>query len=640
MESTRPRYSRFSDIMPNKSQAAQSPVAIVDTNILMAIPQIDRFNWGVKAVQIYILYSVMDELCGLSRDKYDLEKAHDAQVAYEYLDALLKRTGPKGLPIRGDGSRLFFVAPLGEALEPLDTENVDHQQIAFAQSMLDANPQRFCAVITRDREMAELANLASTDVQVIVPGSFALEESLRLQFARRYDYWAEWQPEPETVVEQPEHDSRSRKQTAPLQRRPDPENRLQRTVRGFYSQIKSARHRAILSIAPLNARLALTAHLILLNARYKRRVVLVYVENVSAAEYWAAELRVRAHLPVEAVQVYGEEKAIDSFPRAVVCLHEQVENRFRGCAAGLREEGRQITLVVDGADLLAPENLAMLLFEDVQFVGFTRYKMIQNGNPAKAGLGEFFDQQSLLHYTFADAERDGWLRSFDLVRHPVIWQPEEAREYGHLNARFVRAYNAILKAFPALAQRDDFAVALREIRSAVSDPRLDNYLVLKARREEMAQIAHGKLDALMNLLASEGAQDGRSLVFDPSSLWVPVLHNLLERRKVRVATGRATTTREEWDLLWHRFEAGRLDVLLMTAVPPFGLIRANPSRLIITTPIAPFSQLVDAVDWALSHSHPHGRSPLKVHLPYLPGTPEEPALQALVDAVRGHKRKA
>jgi len=186
MESHRPLYPRASeDPAPGKLPRSTSPVIIVDTNILMAIPQIDRFDWGVKAVHIYVLYSVMDELCGLARDRLDLGKAQDAQVAYEYLDALLKRTGPKGVPIRGDGSRLFFVAPPAEALEPLDTANVDHQQIALAQSILDADPQRFCAVVTRDRAMAELANLASTDVQVIVPGNFALEESLRLQFTRR-----------------------------------------------------------------------------------------------------------------------------------------------------------------------------------------------------------------------------------------------------------------------------------------------------------------------------------------------------------------------------------------------------------------------------------------------------------------------
>lgn len=111
-----------------------TPIVIIDTNILMSIPRIHEFEWGLPAINIFILNSVVEELRGLKRERVDMEKSRKAQRAYDILDNLQKRTPSTGLPLRGEKDKLFFVEAPEEISSPLDPDSVDHHQIAFMHS--------------------------------------------------------------------------------------------------------------------------------------------------------------------------------------------------------------------------------------------------------------------------------------------------------------------------------------------------------------------------------------------------------------------------------------------------------------------------------------------------------------------------
>jgi hypothetical protein len=104
---------------------------------------------------------------------------------------------------------------------------------------------------------------------------------------------------------------------------------------------------------------------------------------------------------------------------------------------------------------------------------------------------------------------------------------------------------------------------------------------------------------------------------------------------LKVNTAAAETSYNDWEILWRNFDARKLDCLLLSVVPPFGLSRSHIHRLIITTPITALSTLTAAADWALSHAHSTDRYPLEIHMLHVPHTPEEQMLQDFADSVCG-----
>ncbi|MFH1636107.1 MAG: hypothetical protein ABIG63_19110, partial [Chloroflexota bacterium] len=177
---------------------------------------------------------------------------------------------------------------------------------------------------------------------------------------------------------------------------------------------------------------------------------------------------------------------------------------------------------------------------------------------------------------------------------------------------------------------------LQELLETVADSRTADLFRLRERREELAQIASAKLETMLALLAPDGGEAGQNLVYDPGGLWSPNLQKALSERGLKVETGAATTTtNDEWENLWRRFEAGKVNVLLFSTVPPFGLPRANIDRLIVTTPVMSLATLAAATDWALTHANPFIRHHVEIHLLYVPQTPEEQAMLDFADTVCG-----
>lgn len=507
---------------------------------------------------------------------------------------------------------------------------------------MSADPGRFCAIVTHDREMTTIASTAEPEVQVVSPAIHNIEESIRLQFSLRLDWWQRWRQklEQDLKVASSEEASTAPQSIKPVHKRRilvrDPEARLKRIISNFYGRVKANRHRVILSIAPLQARLALTVHLISMYKRTPRRVVMLFVESQTVAEWWTAEIRAKCELPANAVLLFRDHGLTrDQSCRVVIYRHDQIETRFKQHSARLSENQRLISVIVDSCDMLSPEQLAILLFEDHQFVGYTLYQLGHAQARGGRMLGHFFEQQSILSYSFADAEEDGWLRSFDLIRHPILWLPEEKEAYDKTNSSFIQAYNDVLKEYPSLSRGSDFWDTLQDLLDVVADARTANLFQLRERREEMAQIAHAKLEAVLSILTTNGDRRGCNLIYDPCGYWTPVLTKALSENKLVGEVVTTKTTYAEWENIWHRFEHNKLDVILFSSMPPFGLSRTNINRLIISTPITSLAALAAVTDWTLTHANPHSRNPVEIHLLYVPATPEEQAMLDFADSVCG-----
>jgi hypothetical protein len=613
------------------------PIAIIDTNIVMTLPRIHEHDWKLPLVDVYILRGVTNELDGLARDRTDADKARRAQRARDILSTLQKRAPSTGLLLRDGRVRLFFADAPQQICAPLQADSVDHQQIAFAHQCMREDPTRFCAIVTQDREMSGIAASACPPVQVVTSEN-ADWNRLLSQFLRKYEWWKQW-----TRVEQAAPPSAEAGQSIKPPRParptlPNPEVRLQRIARNFHRRLGAAHYRAILAIAPLQARLALTAHLLNVLKRAPRRVLLVFVETRAEADYWARELRARCELPPGAVFVFRETGLTrGETPRAIVYHYDQIESFFNQHAARLKSSDRILSVVVDGCDLLSPERLAILLFGADQFAGYTRHALRHAHARSGLLLSHFFEQQTIFSYTFADAEADGWLRSFDTICQPIAWRAEEERAYAEINAQYIRLHDQTIRTYPALSRATNFWTALEKVLETVADAETAEIFKLREQREAMAQRAQAKLDKILSLLtrSDDESERGYNLVYDPSGRWIPILQKELPLHGLKVNTAAAETSYNDWEILWRNFDARKLDCLLLSVVPPFGLPRSHIHRLIITTPITALSTLTAAADWALSHAHSTDRYPLEIHMLHVPHTPEEQMLQDFADSVCG-----
>ena len=402
--------------MSKRTELHQSyPAVVVDTSILMELPAAYRFDWGVQPITVYVLDAVIRELRGLAQDKKNVAKAAAAQRALSILDSLQKRPLSEGLSRSSTSGRVVFAKGPEVISPPLDPESVDHQQIALAQAHLT---EGFCAIVTRDREMADIAMCASPPVPVITaPSGGTMETAIRRQLARQIHWWNLSRcEEAEEQKARPVKPARQRSKTDRERRA----KRLERVISNLYGRVRSMRHRAVLSIAPLEARLALTAHLVRVLTQHKNRVVFLFTEDQASAVYWAGELRKRCELPSGAVRVFSERDLPRVHgTRVVVYRYAQIERRYNQHIARFADAGRRITAIVDGCDLLDPVWIATLLFGCDQFIGFTRYPIGHPQAAASRMLAAFFQQQIVATYTLADAEEDGWLRPFDLLPHPI-----------------------------------------------------------------------------------------------------------------------------------------------------------------------------------------------------------------------------
>jgi hypothetical protein len=608
---------------------APGPILILDTNILLDLPQIETVDWGIQPVTVYILDAVLEELRGLARERHDKKKARDAQRAAVALDRLQQRTPREGFALPEARGRLFFVSPPQAIKAPLDANSVDHQQIALAQSLLQENPGRFCVLITRDREMADIAGSAHPSIPAIVPGWNNLVNDVQRQLERKLHWWRSFHAESLPAGEgQPLKRARPRPKI-----QPDRQVYVQRTARRLYARIRSARHRAIVAIAPLEARLALSAQLATVLTARKQRVIFLFVADAATAAYWAGELRRRCQFPAGSILNFGDEPiARPGQIRIVLYRHDQIERRLDQHVARFRDAGRRVTAVVDACDLIDPVEIALLLFECDQFIGFTRHATSHAQAVSGRMLDAFFQEHTVAGYTFADAEQDRWLDSFDVIRRPVFLEADEEQLYIEINAEFIALHRKIENLYPELKRSRDFWQSLHRILERSVEYEAAHLFVLRERREAVAQLARRKLDVVTRLV-TETKSPARCLAFDHEQLWSKVLEPHLSRHGKCVVTIPRGANAETWEVAWRDFANGKIDCLLLSEVPPPGLGQSQISRLLLVSPLTPLAQLAAVTDWTLSHNA--GGAAVAVDLLYAVDTPEQHAMTEFADVCCG-----
>lgn len=603
----------------------QEHALIVDTNVLLALPQIDRVKWGVAGIDVFILRGVLDdELRGLMRGKNHTGRL--AKSAYEYLGNLERQMPAEGQPLP-EGGRLRIVDAPPELATPLDPASVDHQQIALAQRWRSGGANRFCALVTRDREMADIARLVPPTIPVIQPQPHEMEKT-RQQLARLVEWSLKFQSngkEREATI----------KEAQPAERAAEkPDERLRQQIHTYAERIRLSNYRAVLALSPLEIRLALTAFLVEKLAAGEKRTLFLFVPEQEDVRWWATLLWKQLGLPREAICVFGEETPRTGRTRVLLYHHDQVERRLPHHVARFRKAGRSITALVDGAELLDPAALAMILFYCRQFIGYTQLPLDHAQAAGGRMLDNFFNQQTVATYTFADAEHDGWLHPFDVIRHPVRLLDYEEEEYERLKGELVAQHARVLQDYPRLRQSSDFWRSLLQLLAQHVDDQAAGLFTRRERLENIAQDSRAKVAVVERLLAT-GTRPAHCLVLDADyeRFWSNTLQHSLGQQGYRVAVAERETPEETWQALWRDFAEGRTDCLVAPRVPPHNLAPTTIRRLILPTALAPLQVLAAMTDWTLSHVS--GGPPVSVDLLYTVDTPEQAAMIAFAGASFG-----
>ena len=457
-----------------------------------------------------------------------------------------------------------------------------------------------------------------------------MEAALREQFARKMEWFEKFRREEASETQSETVKPAQDRSVSEHERR---ERRLARVARHFYGRIRSMHHKAVLSIAPLEARIALTAHMVPILTQHKNRVIFLFTEDDSQASYWARQLRKRCELPSGAVRVFGEDGVSHVHgTRVVIYRHAQIERRYGQHAARFKDLGRRITTVVEGCDLLEPAWIAMLLFECDQFIGFTPYPIDHPQATAGRMLTSLFQQRVGATYTFADAERDGWLRSFDLHRHPIELTADERELYETTNEEFLALHSRLQREYPEISRTSDLWQCLRRLLVRVVDHEAARLFVLQEQREQLAQMASSKLDAALDLVRGVESP-ARCLILDFEKLWTKLLVKDLSEAGLAVEVFGESADELDGTNVWRDFEKGNMDCLILQRTPPQDYVGARINQVITMTPLTPLSSLAATVDWSLSHAV--GGPIMSVDLLYTANTPEQQAMADIADGCFG-----
>jgi len=602
---------------------------VVDTNILLDIPNIKELDWGVQSVKVFVLESVVGEIGKLSRKAEIQPLTKKAETAYKDIRNLQRQSAADGIELP-NGGRLYFAPVPKQMPEWFEPGNVDQQQIVFATNYLQENPGVFCAIVTMDRKMAEIAHFAHPDLQVIMPSGFKVaEDKIRESLRHQYGWHSRIRPHDN----QPAEDGSVKNGRPTPRTRPDPEARVDQVARSLYGRIRSTNHRAMLNVAPKELRIALTARLVSTLTNNKRRIVLLFVLDEQEAEYWVGELRKRCDLPAGAILVFGH----DHLPRVgqtrvVIYRHDQIERRMEQHASRFAQAERRLTAIVDGCDLLDPVGIAMLLFECDQFIGFTRLPPGHVQATSGRMVEVFFDEETIATYTFADAEEDGWLHPFDVLRRPVTLTDDALMAYEKTNDKFLKSHGRMSRKYPELQRSSEFWRALLRVLVQNVDLGAAELFKLQEEREAIAQMAPAKREKITEMIEQAGAP-ARCLIFDHEGLWSYVLKRHLADHGRTVSVITPGIDQAIWEERWRQFKDGRIDAFILQEVPPELLSLAAINRLILLSPLTPLATLAAMTDWSLSHSS--SGPAVCVDLLYTTGTPEQEAMMDFADTCCG-----
>lgn len=224
------------------------PAVLPDTNFLIDYPKIHKEAWQLRPLHLLISEVVTSELEGLSRSEYPL-LANNALQALNVTTALQQQVQKgKGTYQQGKVTVGFIPRPT-EIPRPLEAKTPDHQLIATARSFLTADPPQFCAILSNDRELCHIAEAMS--VITVIPSERGDHSRFHEELQRKYEWWEKLH-RPQPPLSPPPRPAR----------KPNADTRFERLVDRLYSQVRAARHRTILALAPLSARIALTARII------------------------------------------------------------------------------------------------------------------------------------------------------------------------------------------------------------------------------------------------------------------------------------------------------------------------------------------------------------------------------------------
>ena len=255
------------------------PAVLPDTNYLMEYPSLYQEEWLLKPVEILISETVCSELYGLSHNP-DLSRSQKARRALEEIEKLKGSiSGGVGEQI---GVKVIFVDRFTEIKPPLDAHKPDHQIIAQAQKMLSTKEPRFCAILSNDKELSDIAEALSVIVINRYNGP-RFHQELKRKFV-----W--WQKSHEASLTHSVGKLNPSDKPIIAQETSKREASLTKATKQLLRRMKAAGNEFALYIAPLQARIELAAQIITHIAKFKNRVALIIVELMEEANYWKGEI--------------------------------------------------------------------------------------------------------------------------------------------------------------------------------------------------------------------------------------------------------------------------------------------------------------------------------------------------------------
>mgnify|MGYP001028566870 FL=1 len=593
-----------------------TPSVLPDTNFLLDHPAVHEENWLLPSLEILITETVISELRGLAKS-VDPNLARKAQIALQEIEKY------QGVPSDPTENQTDVVVKIVERytnlVAPLDPQIPDHQLIAYAHKQLHSNPPRFCAILSNDKILREIA-----EVLAVYTVSRQNDNRFHQELLRKYEWWIKVN-DAKRLNKTPVKKALIKS----VRRKPATKQiRLSRMIKKLYRRIESVGCRTTVFLAPLQARLTLALEIVNRQRNPDRHVVIVVVRNKEMAQFWAGELRQMGKFTTTQVEIFGTDPAerLDQ-ARIVIYRHDQVSRRLPQHVSRLAQAEKKITAVVDGCDLLDPVELALLLYECDQFIGLNHLPIGCRHTPGHRMLNAALHNHSLIDYSFADAERDGWGHPCDLYLNEIQFSLEELQAYDQINTNYVQQRQRAIQKYPELSDTESFWDQLDRLLERAAKPELVDMIKYREQLEEMAQICRGKLEKVNMLLALVTKQPYRRLIFDFTRQWTPVLLNHLNKLAGFAAE---LPHGEEQRKVWDQFAGNRINTLVLSDVPAIDLPGANFHQLIILTPLRPMAEILDMIDWALSHTQTNDA--LRLDLLYVSGTPEEIAMIELAEA--------
>jgi rRNA-processing protein FCF1 len=586
------------------------PVVLPDTNFLIDYPAVHLENWSLSSLEIMINETVINELRGLAfNERFQLR-----EKALQALTEIEKYRGPLSeLTNAMNGLEVTFTERFTDVPTPLEPQKPDHQLIAYARSLLFGSPSRFCAIISNDKELCDIAEALS-----VIVISRHNEQRFHQELERKY-YW--WTKIKEAELDQPIRPNKKLARKQQSVQPDDPEAGLNRFIQKLYRRFRAVGCRGTVYLAPFEARLKLTLEVIRRVHTPEKELVILVVESKETAQRWAGEIRQRGGFSESEVQVFGQDTCdrLDKC-RVVIYRHKQIARRLPQHTARLARAQKRLISIVDGCDLLDPVELAILLYECDHFIGLNHFPIGYQQARGSRMLNVILHNQSLIDYSFRDAERDGWGHPCDPYFHELTFTSAERQLWNKLNSEYLQKRAKAIKDHPELAEGDSFWQVLARLLDTSAVPEIVDLIKLREQQEQMAQIAQNKLPHVIHLVRSSPHKTYRRLIFDCGHQWTPVLLKQLSQIGANVAKFMETEKVETWQ----GFMGNKIDTLLLSKVPPYDLPGAHIHQIIVLTPLRPLNEIVKMIDWTLSHTLT--QDALRVDLLFVEDTPEELAM--------------